>query len=127
MGNAKYYTKYTAGSYADAFMSMPIAVSKWIAKPTGGLCKKLTGKKPEFFDWEKIQEKSPVYQTRESLREKLDTEPGVKFLQSNLLATIPFFLVGMPAAEAIDAQVNHYLQAAVILSFRLFLCATCMK
>jgi len=106
INNQTSYAKYTAGSYADAFMSMPISVARGISGLTKLVLKEKT---PEFFDLDKTQQNSPVYQSRKTLREKLDTEPGVKYLQSNLLATIPVFIVGMPAAEGIQNLINNHL------------------
>ncbi|MBI5066569.1 hypothetical protein HZA97_10155 [Candidatus Woesearchaeota archaeon] len=104
-----YKTKYTLGSYADLFMSAPIGVARGVSKATGCLCDKLNYETPEFFNWEKTTQNSPTYKARQSLREKLDTEPGVKFLQSNLLSVPPFFLIGMPAAEGMHVLIQKHM------------------
>ncbi|PIN80159.1 hypothetical protein COV11_04550 [Candidatus Woesearchaeota archaeon CG10_big_fil_rev_8_21_14_0_10_30_7] len=104
INNQTSYAKYTAGSYADAFMSMPISVARGISGLTKLVLKEKT---PEFFDLDKTQQNSPVYQSRKTLREKLDTEPGMKFLKSNAIGTLPFFLVGMPAAEGLDYLIKE--------------------
>lgn len=100
-----YGCKYTAGSYADVLMSLPIVTSEYLCR---GVEKSFQNKTPDFFKWNYTQEKSPTYKTRETLREKLDTELGVKFIQSSLVSVIPFFLVGMPAAEAATSLVEKY-------------------
>ncbi len=104
-----YKTKYTLGSYADLFMSVPISISRGISKSANCLCDKLNCETPEFFDWEKTTQNSPTYKARQNLRDKLDTEPGVKFLASNLLSTPPFFLIGMPAAEGMHKFIEKHM------------------
>jgi hypothetical protein len=91
-----YDCKYTLGSYADAIMSVPIRTSECICK---GAEKIFAEKTPRFFKWNLIKEESPTYKLRKNLRKKLDTEPGVKFIQSNLIGAIPFIFIGMPVAE----------------------------
>ncbi len=104
-----YKTKYTLGSYADLFMSAPIIAAKGVSKTANFLCDKVNCETPEFFDWEKTTQNSPTYKARQSLRDKLDTEPGMKFLYSNILATPPFLLVGLPAAELAQLGIDKYL------------------
>lgn len=104
-----YKTKYTLGSYADLLLSANIAVAKGISKSTNYLCDLVGRETPEFFDWEKTTQNSPTYKARQNLRDKLDTEPGVKFLGSNLLSTPPFFLIGMPAAEGMHVLIKEYM------------------
>lgn len=102
-----YDVKYTAGTYLDAGMSLPIGASEAITN----LSEKVLGEKnPKFLSKEEIREKSFVYKARERLRNNLDTKPGVSYLQSNLVALVPFFLVGMPAAEIAEKGISHYLQ-----------------
>tara|TARA_Y100000310_G_scaffold341676_1_gene441615 strand:- start:12653 stop:13192 length:540 start_codon:yes stop_codon:yes gene_type:complete len=48
----------------------------------------------------------------ERLRESLDTEPGMHYLQSNILAVVPFVAVGMPAAEAAQSLIDKYMSGA---------------
>jgi hypothetical protein len=86
-----YDCKYTLGSYADALISVPISLAKRLSS-----------------NWETCKANSPTYRLRESLRDKLDTEPGVKYLQSNVVGAIPFFVVGMPAAEAAESLIELY-------------------
>ena len=105
MEKIAYDCKYTAGSYADGLMSLPIGATKYLCKGVEKLCKEKT---PDIFNWNKIQEKSPVYKTREKLRDDLDTEPGVKFLQSNLIVAVPFVLSGMPVAELTNSLIEKY-------------------
>ena len=104
-----YYTKYTAGAYADALASIPIGAAEQIAK---GSEKILGEKNPSFLSWEKIKDKSQVYRAREKLREKLDTRPGALFIRSGLISTIPFVLAGIPTAELAQAGIDKYLSEA---------------
>jgi len=100
-----YDVKYTAGAYLDASLSLPIVVSEKL----GDLSKKIFKEKnSSFLSNEVIRANSPVYQFRERLREELDTKPGASYLQSNLVAVLPFFLVGMPAAELAEKGINHW-------------------
>jgi hypothetical protein len=86
-------------------MSLPIAAAKFSCK---GLEELLGNRNSSFFNWENVQSNSQVYRNREKLREKLDTEPGVKFLQSNIIGAVPFVLIGMPAAEGAQYLLNNY-------------------
>lgn len=104
-----YCGKYTAASYLDALVSMPIWAAEKVSKGSEMI---FTYKTPKFFSWEKIQEESPVYRFRENLRDSLDTKPGVLFLQSNLIASIPFVVVGMPAAEFAYDIIEMYVSNA---------------
>ncbi|GEM_PF-6331166 len=105
----KYYGKYTAGTYTDALASMPI----WVGEKAAGLAESIYGllgkETPEFLTVEYTRNNSPTFQLRERLRDNLDTRPGVLYLQSNLVSTVPFVLAGIPAAEAADSWIkeNH--------------------
>lgn len=103
---AKYYINYTLGSYADGIMSLPIGIARGISKSAVCLCDKVNCGTPEFFKWDETTQKSPTYQKRQTLRDKLDTEQGVKFLQSNLAGLPPFFLIGIPAAEGMQRLIE---------------------
>ncbi len=104
-----YHVKYTAGSYADAISSIPI----WTAeKISSCLEKKLGEKTPEFFKNDYTQANSRVYKARENLRSSLDTRPGTLYLQSNLVALIPFFILGMPAAELAQTGIEKMIANA---------------
>lgn len=96
--------KYAAGTYADVAMSIPIWVGEKLAT---GLEKVLSNNTPQFSKWEHIKERSEIYRTRETLREKLDTRPGALYIQSNVLSTLPAFAVGMPAAECAQDLINY--------------------
>ena len=100
-----YDSKYTLGTYADLAMSVPIGASQYICKGIEKICKDKT---PEFFNWNKITQESPTYKIRKNLRTKLDTEPGVKFIQSCLLGLAPFILIGMPVAEGTEKFIGKY-------------------
>lgn len=102
----RYAAKYTAGSYADASMTIPIWAAEKIAK---GSEKIFRDKNPKFLSWDYIQNKSGTYKTREKLRESLDTRPGVLHLQNSIMASIPFTFIGLPAAELAQAGINEYL------------------
>ena len=106
---ALYYSKYTAGSYLDAFISIPIWAAEKISK---GSEKVLKGKNPSFFSWDNIQKESLFYRHRENLRASLDTKPGALFLQSNAVGSIPFILVGMYAAEFMQYGIDKYIPNA---------------
>ena len=100
-----YDAKYTAGTYLDASMTLPIVASEMVS----GLSKRIfKNNNPKFLSLEEIRDKSPVYRSRENLRKNLDTKPGVSYLQSNVLAVLPFFIAGMPAAEIAEKGINHW-------------------
>ena len=101
-----YYTKYTAGSYLDAFASIPIGLAENISR-----CSEFAlGKRnPRFLSREHIRDKSPIYRGREKLRETLDTKPGALYLQSNIIGAIPFMIAGVPAAELAQMGIEHYI------------------
>jgi hypothetical protein len=102
-----YYAKYTGGSYLDAFASIPIWASERIAQGS----ERLFGtRNPEFLSIRNIQEKSPVYRTREKLRTTLDTRPGALYLQSNIIAAIPFMIAGIPVAELAEMGIDNYIK-----------------
>lgn len=102
----RYNVKYVGGSYADAAMSIPI----WVGEKAAGLTEKVLGDQtPEGLTKDYTRRNSPIYATRESLRDSLDTKPGVLFLQSNVAAVFPFVFVGMPAAEATQSFLDEYL------------------
>ena len=106
---AVYYTKYTVGSYVDAIASIPI----WLVEKTSKRSERILGERnPNFLSWNHIKSGSEIYNGREKLREKLDTKPGALFIQSNVIGAIPFFLVGMPAAELAQEGIDTYLSRA---------------
>ncbi|MDP2907821.1 MAG: hypothetical protein Q8O03_07820 [Nanoarchaeota archaeon] len=107
-----YHCKYTAASYADAFMSVPIWAAEKKSKVAESLCNKLGKETPKFLSWRYIKEKSPVYKYREKLRDSLDTRAGTVYLQSNILGAIPFFFVGMPAAEIAQESIDQWMPGA---------------
>jgi hypothetical protein len=102
-----YDTKYTAGSYADLLLSMPIAAAQYVCKAAA-----LRDKPPQALQWDEIKSKSPIYRLRERLRESLDTQPGMKYLVSNYVCLPPFYLIGAPAAEAAQGFIDQYLTNA---------------
>ena len=104
MGKLSYYAKYAAGSYLDLLVSLPILTSESVSKTSERMLRDNT---PEFLKWEKITQKSQTYKMREKLRDDLDTRAGSVFLQSNLLAAIPFALVGVPAAELAQRGIDN--------------------
>jgi hypothetical protein len=101
-----YDMKYIAGTYADIAMSIPVATAEFITKSSEKLLK---NRNPNFLSTEYTKENSPVYKLRQNLREKLDTQPGVKYIQSNMLGAIPFILAGMPAAELAQQGINKWM------------------
>ena len=104
-----YCGKYTAASYIDAIVSMPI----WAADKAAKVSEMIFAyKTPKFFSWEQIQKESPVYNYRKNLRASLDTKPGVLFLQSNILGSILFIAAGMPAAEFAHGIIEDYISNA---------------
>jgi len=104
-----YYAKYTAGSYLDAFTSIPIGLAENIAK---GSEKLLGERNPRFLSREHIHEKSPIFRGREKLRETLDTKPGMLYLQSNIIGALPFIVAGVPAAEFAQMGIDKYITDA---------------
>jgi len=104
-----YEAKYTAGTYADCALSVPI----WAAEKIGRGAERVLGERtPGFLSVDKMRAESEVYAVREKLRDRLDTRPGALFMQSNIISTIPFFAVGMPAAEAAQAGIEHFIDGA---------------
>ncbi len=104
-----YYGEYTAGSYLDAAISIPIWTAEQVSR---GSEKLLKDKIPNFLSLDYTKSNSPVYKCRESLRDKLDTKPGVAFLQSSMAGLVPFFLAGMPAAEIAQKGIDSYMPNA---------------
>ena len=111
-----YYTTYTLGSYVDLFMCVPIDSAKYTSKGVEKLCDKLNVETPKCLTWKNIKENSPTYMALEKLRDKLDTRGGTVFLQSNLIATAPFVLAGMPAAEYAQDGIKEYLEQMPIIA-----------
>jgi hypothetical protein len=104
-----YEAKYTVGTYADCAMSIPI----WAAEKIGQSARMILGNRtPEFFDVGKMSERSEIYRVREKLRENLDTRPGALYVQSNVLALVPFVAVGMPAAELANSGIEGLMSDA---------------
>jgi len=90
-------------------MSLPI----WAAEKIGQGARMILGERtPEFFDVGKMRERSEIYGVREKLRENLDTRPGALYIESNVLALIPFVAVGMPAAELANSGIESFMGGA---------------
>lgn len=107
-----YDCKYTAGSYLDVFSSIPIWAAEKKTKIVGNLYNHAGKEIPNFLNFEYIKKKSPVYKLREKLRDSLDTRAGAVFLQSNILAALPFVAVGMPAAELAQSGIEKWISDA---------------
>lgn len=101
-----YDAKYIAGTYADLVASIGVAPAEFIAKNSEKI---LGNKTPKFLTTKYTRENSPVYKARQSLRDKLDTQPGVKYIQSNIIGAIPFVLAGMPAAELAQQGIDKFI------------------
>ncbi|MFH1585754.1 MAG: hypothetical protein ABIB79_03235 [archaeon] len=98
-----YNAKYTAGSYADLFMSIPI----WGGEKTANLSERLLKEKcPQFLREDYTKQQSQIYNCRERMRQNLDTRPGMLYLQSNLVATIPFIAIGSATAEVAQSGIE---------------------
>lgn len=109
----KHYAKYTLGAYADSLMTIPL----WAAEKFYQAADAIDdigsdGNNIPGRSWNEVKEHTPFYKNRQTLRDKLDTEPGMKYLQSNAASTIPFIIIGMPAAELTQAGVDEYLSKA---------------
>ena len=102
----KYWAKYTGASYLDLILSAPISAAESIARTSQRM---LGNRTPKLLTLEDIHQNSPTYNSRQNLRNNLDTRPGSVFLQSNIIGAIPFFLAGMPAAEGAQALIERYL------------------
>lgn len=94
----KEYSKYAAGSYLDGALSLYLSLLENgynIKDSVNG-----TDNLNQFkSSWDSVKEYTLGYNLREKLRNSMDTRPGVLYLQSNLIGAIPFFGIGMPAAE----------------------------
>jgi hypothetical protein len=109
LGRRAYEARYTAGTYADCVMSIPI----WTAEKIGQGTRMVLGERtPEFFDVNKMRERSEIYGVREALRNGLDTRPGALYIQSNVLALVPFIAIGMPAAELANSGIESLMSDA---------------
>lgn len=108
----KYYVKYTAGSYADAFMSIPLGLAKLLNDTKDGIRNRFNPDALDINTWEEVKEHTPFYKTRKNLRDKLDTKPGMKFLQSNVIAGVPFVVAGIPAAEYSSGWIEEHMSDA---------------
>lgn len=95
------YVKYTAATYLDSLISMPLAILKKGYDIYDFITKK------EKNSWQEIKEYTPGHKFREKLRQKYDTEPGTKYLQSNLLGAVAFMGVGLPAAELAQSGIDE--------------------
>jgi hypothetical protein len=105
----KYWAKYTGASYLDFFMSLPIESAQTVAK----LSQRALGERtPKILTLEDIKENSPILNSRNSLRERLDTRGGSVFIKNNLIGAIPFLLAGIPAAEGIEKLIQQYIPTA---------------
>lgn len=106
-----YNVKYTAGSYLDSGLSLYLSSLEkgYDIKDSllGGDNFSISNR-----SWDSIKEYTPGYNLREKLRDSLDTKPGMLFLQSNAIATIPFFAVGMPAAELAQVGIDKMMPNA---------------
>jgi len=109
LGKIKYCVKYTGGSYLDLFSSIPIWASDKIARTSNRL---FGERNPRFLSEDYIHQNSPIYKSRERLRDNLDTKPGALFLQSNIIGAIPFVIAGIPAAEFAQHGIEKYLSEA---------------
>jgi hypothetical protein len=103
-----YDCRYTAGTYADCLMSLPIGAAKGIYAISSKISK-MTGKKTLAILSREDLANSPVFQARERLRKNLDTQPGMKYIVSNLVAVPPFYLAGIPIAEGLHNLANDVL------------------
>jgi len=108
-----YEVKYTAGSYLDSLMSIPIWFGEKILKSSQRVLRK---NNHDFLNPDDIMKNSPLYKKRQNMRDSLDTRPGALYVQSNIVAMVPFFLVGMPAAEAAAGVIENAVPEASELS-----------
>ena len=77
-------------------------ISQWV----------LRERTPNFLSLEIIQEREPLYNLRRKLRESLDTRAGSVYLQSNIVAVLPFVVAGVPAAEAAQDWIDPKIEEA---------------
>jgi len=89
-------------------MSIHITISRGMCDALDGLERTITSKGNKD-SWDQIKGHVPFYKTRQNLRERLDTKPGVRFLQNNAMGAIPFAIIGMPAAELSHSLVEKYI------------------
>ncbi len=102
-----YEAKYTLGSYVDGIMSIPIFTGEKIAH---GIEKVLGENTPKCLTREYTREHSLLYQTRQKLRDSLETRPGSIYLGNNLLSAIPFFGAGIPTAEFAQSGIEYFIE-----------------
>ncbi len=107
-----YDVKYSAGTYLDAFVSIPIWIAEKTTKSAERFYHKLGREVPRFLSLDYTKQNSSCYNARERLRDSLDTKPGALFIQSNIVASFPFFLIGMPASEFAQAGINRWISNA---------------
>lgn len=91
---------YTANTYLDLLLSVPLAVAKTAYDINAGTFNKFNLPPPEWTKWDSVKEYVPLYKKREAIRQKWDTEPGVRYFQSNILGLVAFMTAGVPVAEA---------------------------
>jgi hypothetical protein len=91
-----YYKDYTFGACKDFAMSVPLGIAKMGWNIFDSVMDGASNIPSN--SWENNKEYIPFYKKREKLRKNLDTLPGVKYLTSRAVASIPFFTFGIPAA-----------------------------
>ncbi len=93
-------------------MSIPIWAAEKQSKLASTLCDKVGKETPKYLSWDYTRKNSPVYKYRENLRSSLGTHAGTVYLQSNIISAIPFFAIGMPAAELAQAGIDRWMSGA---------------
>lgn len=88
----KYDVKYTALSYADFALSVPILLADAAIRGDAR---------------DRMHKESPTYRAREQLRERHDTRPGSTYIGNNLIALPAFYFSGPPVAEWTGAQLHE--------------------
>ncbi len=120
----KSYGKYTAGSYLDGALSLGLSLLEKGYDVKDGINGKSNFNIHER-SWDSIKKYVPGYNLRERLRDSMDTKPGMLYLQSNLVGAIPFFGVGIPAAEMAKVGIEKLMPGeSEILKNAINSCAT---
>lgn len=94
-----YSARYTANVYLDSLLTIPLAAARGFYTAIGGIAEKIHCERPEWTDWDKVKDYTPLYKQREKIRAKWDTEQGVKFLKSNVVGTALYFFAGKEVAD----------------------------
>lgn len=94
----KDYSKYAAGSYLDGILSLYLSLLE-NGYDIKDIITRANNSDIAERSWDAVKECTPGYKLREKLRDSVDTKPGMLYLQSNFIGAIPFFVIGMPAAE----------------------------